>query len=287
MKSCVERDCTLDGLKIVLDSANGAAYKVAPMVFTELGAQVITVGDKPNGKNINQDCGSLHPELISRMVKEHQADIGIAFDGDADRVVLCDEHGTILDGDDILAICAFDMQQRGALNGGGAVGTVMTNYGLEVAFRSKGLELYRSDVGDRYVLAEMLARNSNLGGEQSGHCIALDYNTTGDGILSALLVVNIMLRQKKKLSQFQGCFNRYPQILINVPVKEKRPFEEVKGLKEALKDAERVLADSGRVLLRYSGTEAKARVMVESADAKLCRSVADSLAEHVRRELAP
>ena len=287
LKSCIERDCKLDGLKIVLDTANGAAYKVAPMVFSELGAQLIQIGDKPSGKNINEGCGSLHPQVMSRLVKEHGADCGIAFDGDADRVVLCDENGTVLDGDDILAICAFDMQERGTLRGGGVVGTVMTNYGLEVAMRERGLQLYRSDVGDRYVLAEMVAKNVNLGGEQSGHIIALDHNTTGDGILSALLVVNIMLRQKKKLSEFQGLFKRYPQILINVPVKEKRPFEEVSGLQEALMSAEKTLADTGRVLLRYSGTEAKARVMVESADATLCKSVADSLAEHVRRELAP
>lgn len=286
LKSCLERDAKLDGLKIVLDTANGAAYKVAPMVFTELGAQLIQVGDKPNGKNINEGCGSLHPELMSRLVKEHGADIGIAYDGDADRVMLCDEKGDLLDGDDILAICSLDMQARGMLRGGGVVGTVMTNYGLEVAFRERGLQLYRSDVGDRYVLADMVAKNVNLGGEQSGHIISLDHNTTGDGILSSLLVLGAMLRQKKKLSEFQGLFQRYPQVLINVPVKEKRPFEDVPGLSEMLRDAERTLYQNGRVLLRYSGTEAKARVMVESADAVLCRSVAEKLAEHLRKELS-
>ncbi len=286
LKSCIERECKLDGLKIVLDTANGAAYKVAPMVFTELGAQLIQVGDKPSGKNINENCGSLYPERIAKLVLEHGADCGIAYDGDADRVILCDEKGNFLDGDDVLAICAFDMQERGQLRGNGVVGTVMTNFGLEVALKQRGLELYRSDVGDRYVIAEMLARDVNLGGEQSGHMISLDHNTTGDGILSSLLVLCTMLKSKKKLSQFQGLITRYPQVLINVPVKEKRPFAELPALSKAIGEAEKQLADKGRVLLRYSGTESKARVMVESSDDVLCRAVAEALASQVRKDLS-
>lgn len=286
LKSCMPREVTLDGLKIVVDSANGAAYKVAPLVFTELGATVIQAGDRPNGRNINENCGSLHPELVSRLVREHGADCGIAFDGDADRVVLVDEHGKALDGDDLLAICAFDLQERGELRGAGVVGTVMSNFGLEVALKKRGITLHRSDVGDRYVLADMLAKGLHIGGEQSGHFIALDYNTTGDGILTALLVLSVMLRKRQKLSHFQGLFERYPQILINIPVREKRPFEEVPGMRDAIRNAEKALASTGRVLLRYSGTESKARVMVESSDAALCKSVAESLADHVRKELA-
>jgi phosphoglucosamine mutase len=269
LKSCVEREAQLDGLKIVLDTANGAAYRVAPLVFSELGATLIQVGDKPDGKNINQGCGSLHPELMCRLVREHKADCGIAFDGDADRVILCDEHGRLFDGDLILAMCALDFKQRGLLRGNGVVGTVMSNYGLEVLLRQNGIRLERSDVGDRYVLTEMLAQGMNLGGEQSGHVIALDHNTTGDGLLTALLVLSIMLRGKKPLSSYGSLIQRYPQILINVPVKQKPPFRDIPAVVSVLDEAERALSGNGRVLLRYSGTESKARVMVESENEAL------------------
>ncbi|MFN8389675.1 MAG: phosphoglucosamine mutase [Bdellovibrionota bacterium] len=286
LKSCIERECKLDGLKIVLDSANGAAYRVAPLVFSELGASLITVGDKPDGKNINQGCGSLYPEVISKLVREHKADVGIAFDGDADRVILCDENGDLLDGDLILAMCAADLKSRGMLRGDAVVGTVMSNFGLEKFLSEQGIKLFRSDVGDRYVLAEMLERGSNLGGEQSGHVIALDHNTTGDGLLTALLVLSIMLRAKKPLSHYSSLIKRYPQVLINVPVKHKPPLTDVPGIVAALADAEKKLANCGRVLLRYSGTESKARVMVECSEAPLCNAIAQQVAEVVKKELS-
>ena len=287
LKSCIERESTLDGLKLVVDTAHGAAYKVAPLVFSELGATLITVGDRPNGRNINEGCGSLHPEVMAKLVREHGADGGIAFDGDADRVILCDENGETLDGDLVLAILAEDFQRSGRLRGDAVVGTVMSNYGLEVALRKLGISLVRSDVGDRYVLAEMRAHGLNLGGEQSGHMISLDHNTTGDGLLTALLVLSIVVRTKRKLSSFQPMLTRYPQILINVPVREKIPFTELSAVQTALKQAETKLAETGRVLLRYSGTEKKARVMVECSDDALCRGVAEQLAGVVRQELAP
>ena len=287
LKSCIERENTLDGLKLVVDTAHGAAYKVAPLVFSELGASLITIGDRPNGRNINEGCGSLHPEVMSKLVREHGADGGIAFDGDADRVILCDENGDTLDGDLVLAILAEDFFNSGRLRGNAVVGTVMSNYGLEVALRKLGISLLRSDVGDRYVLAEMRAHGLNLGGEQSGHMISLDHNTTGDGLLTALLVLSIVVRTKRKLSSFQSMITRYPQILINVPVREKIPFTELNSIQNAVTQAETALSDKGRVLLRYSGTEKKARVMVECSDDALCRGVAEQLAGVVRQELAP
>lgn len=287
MKSCIERETTLDGLKIVLDTANGAAYKVAPLVFSELGATIIPIGDKPNGKNINDGCGSLYPELMARLVKEHKADCGVAFDGDADRVIICDEKGQIFDGDLLLAILALDAKRRGALKGDAVVATVMSNYGLEATLRAHGIGLVRSDVGDRYVLQEMLEKKLNFGGEQSGHLIALDHNTTGDGLLTALLVLSVALRSKKRLSEYASLIKKYPQVLINVPVREKPPFQEIPSIVSSLEQAEQKLAQTGRVLLRYSGTESKARVMVESEDATLCNSIAQFVAETVRKELAP
>lgn len=286
LKSCVDKTCKLDGVRIVVDCANGAAYRVAPLVFAELGATIMTVGDRPNGRNINDGSGSLHPELISRLVVENGADCGIAFDGDADRVLFVDEKGQILDGDLLLAMCAVDFQRQGRLHGDGVVGTVMSNFGLERALKERGLKLYRSDVGDRYVLLEMLLRGLNLGGEQSGHLISLDHNTTGDGILTALLVLNIFIASGKPLSYFQTLIDRYPQVLVNVPIRQKTPFTELPHVQTALRSAEDRLKDTGRVLLRYSGTELKARVMVECDDAALCQNIASELAEVLRQELA-
>ncbi len=286
LKNCVERETKFDGLKVVIDSANGAAYRVAPLVFTELGATIITTGDKPDGENINRDCGSMHPERMCALVREHKADCGIAYDGDADRVILCDELGKVLDGDLLLAMLALDYKSRGILKGDGVVGTVMTNMGLEVALSSAGIKLYRSDVGDRYVLTEMLKRGVNLGGEQSGHMISLDHNTTGDGVMTSLLLLSVMLRSKKPLSSYQSLIKRYPQVLINVAVKKKQPFAEIKAVQAALASAEEKLGKRGRILLRYSGTEPKARVMVECEDAGVCQSVAENVAETVKKELA-
>jgi phosphoglucosamine mutase len=286
LKNCVDKSISFDGLKLVVDAANGAAYKVAAQLFFELGAEVHMIADRPNGKNINLNCGSLHPEHLVAKVRELNFDIGLAFDGDADRIVICDEKGQIFDGDDILAMCALQMKEEGTLRGGGVVGTVMSNLGLENLLKINGIKFLRSNVGDRYVLSEMLSNGFNFGGEQSGHLIFLDDNTTGDGLLSALKVLSVMQRAKKKLSSFKGLFERYPQILINIPVNEKIPFEEVNPIMQSVLKAEKELGEEGRVLLRYSGTEKKARVMVECSNSNKCRAVADQLADVVRKSLS-
>jgi phosphoglucosamine mutase len=285
LKHTFPMDYTLDGLKIVLDCANGAAYKVAPEVFTELGADVVVVGVKPDGENINDDCGSLHPELIGRMVKEEGADIGLALDGDADRVVFVDENGTLVDGDHIMAICAKAMMEEDRLKERTLVATVMSNMGLEVAMRNMGIRLIRTDVGDRYVVEKMREKGCNLGGEQSGHIIFLDYNTTGDGTLTALQLLSVMKKYDKGLSELAGIMETYPQILINVEVKEKKDFTQVPKLASKIKKIEEELGDSGRVLIRYSGTEPLVRIMLEGADEKQIKGFAEELAEDFRKRL--
>ena len=286
LKNAVDRECTLDGLKIVIDTAHGAAYRVAPNVFGELGAEVIQIGNTPDGKNINHECGSLHPEKMAQLVRETGANLGIAFDGDADRLILCDETGAVFDGDQVLALLALDFQRRGVLRGDGIVATVMSNFGLELALREKGLKLYRADVGDRYVLQDMLQRGANLGGEQSGHLISLDHNTTGAGILSALLVLNALVRSGRPLSMYRTLIEPFPQLLINVKVAKKVPFHELPKVQQELKLVEQQLNGRGRVLLRYSGTESKARVMVECDDKALCEKSAQRLADVVQEELS-
>lgn len=282
LKNCIDKSISFEGLKVVVDAANGAAYKVASQLFFELGIEVAILGDRPNGRNINLNCGSLHPELMVSKVRELGFDCGLAFDGDADRLVLCDEKGQIFDGDDVLAMCGSFMGGEGTLKGNKVVGTVMSNLGLEKFFESQNIGFIRSAVGDRYVLSEMMSHGLNLGGEQSGHVIFLDDNTTGDGLLTALKVLSIVQKTGRRLSSFKNLFERFPQILINVPVKEKLPFEDVSEIQAALTKAEEELGNEGRVLLRYSGTEKKARVMVECSSSSLCRKVADSLASVVK-----
>lgn len=286
LRSALERHVDFDGLKIVVDTANGAAYRVAPQLLRELGAEVITVGDRPDGKNINLQCGSLYPERMAQLIREHDADCGFALDGDADRVIFCDERGEVLDGDSILALLARGFLERGILRGDGVVATTMSNFGLEVYLRDIGLKLYRSDVGDRYVLLEMLARGLNLGGEQSGHIISLEHNTTGDGTLSALLVISTMLRSGKPLSSFQSLIQRYPQQLKSFRVGKKIPFEQLPKFQAALQDAQGKVSGRGRIVVRYSGTESKARVMVECDDEVLCRQLTDELSSVLEAELA-
>ena len=285
LKNCIERHCSLEGVKVVLDCANGAAYRSAPEVYSELGANPEVIANTPDGMNINVDCGSTHPERMCKLVRERGADCGIAFDGDADRVIFCDERGEIFDGDSILALLATDFQRDGKLKGGGVAGTVMSNLGLEFALRDAGIKLYRSDVGDRYVLLEMLSNGLNLGGEQSGHVIALDHNTTGDGILTSLLVLSALLKTGKPLSEFQKFITRFPQILVNIPVKKKPPIDSVAPVQKILRQMNEKLKDRGRILLRYSGTESKLRVMVECDDHDLCKEVASALADVVRKEI--
>lgn len=285
LRSALDRQLDFEGLKIVVDTANGAAYRVAPQLLKELGAEVITLSDRPDGKNINLDCGSLHPEGLAKAVLENGADCGFALDGDADRVVFIDEKGQLLDGDSILAMLATSLRERGLLRGDGIVATTMSNFGLEAYLKSKGLKLYRSDVGDRYVLLEMLSRGINLGGEQSGHVISLDNNTTGDGTLTALLVISAMLSSKKPLSAVQNLISRYPQKLESFLVSSKPPLESLPSVQEAVAKAENKLAGKGRVLLRYSGTENKVRVMVECQDTEICNQLTADLVSAIKSEI--
>jgi len=276
---------SLVGLKIGLDCAHGAAYKAAPAVLSELGAEVTLIGCKPNGQNINKNCGSLHPERIAQVVRTRNLDLGVALDGDADRAIFVDEKGRVVDGDHIMAICAKDMAGRRALRKKTVAATVMSNLGLEVALQRLSLRLIRTRVGDRYVVEEMRKRNLNLGGEQSGHLVFLDHNTTGDGILSALMVLSVMLRESRSLSDLAGIMETYPQVLLNVKVKSKPRLGELQDLPRAIRAAEQRLAGKGRVLVRYSGTEPKLRIMIEGEDEAVITGLADELAETARREI--
>jgi len=286
LKSCFPRELSLAGLKIGVDCAHGASYVVAPQTFSELGAEVTSRGISPNGRNINAGLGSMHPEAIAKVVEEAGLDIGIAFDGDADRLMLIDEKGTIHDGDSILLVCALDLKNRGKLRTPQVVGTVMSNLGLERALNSAGITLLRSAVGDRYVLEEMTRSGAQIGSEQSGHCIFSDLSSTGDGILSALQVLSVIGRTGKKLSELTANFSRYPQKIINVPVKRKIPFSELPRLEQAISSAQSALGTTGRILVRYSGTELKVRVMVESEDSASCLTHVNEVADVVRAELS-
>ena len=277
---------TLDGVTIVLDCAHGAAYRVAPLIFEELGARVITVGVEPDGLNINKGCGSLNPEGLAAKIREHRADIGLALDGDADRLIVVDERGSVLDGDQIMAVCAEEMISRGALAGNTLVATVMSNMALEVFMQERGGRLLRTKVGDRYVVEEMRKGGYLLGGEQSGHMIFMEHSTTGDGTLAALQLLRIMVARQRPISEIAGLLTPYPQKLVNIRVKKKIPFVEVPSIQDALRQAEDRLGKTGRVLLRYSGTEALARIMVEARDEKLVDELCDELAHVVEKGLA-
>jgi phosphoglucosamine mutase len=286
LKNTFPRDLTLKGLRIVIDCANGAGYRVGPMVLRELGAEIIELGCEPNGRNINDSCGSLYPEHTAAMVCDLGADIGIALDGDADRLVVIDERGEIFDGDMLMWLCARDLHQRGALAHNTVVATVMSNLGLERALNSIGVELKRAAVGDRYVVEEMRRGGYNLGGEQSGHILFLDDSTTGDGIMSALQILALIARSGKKLSDLNEGFERFPQITVNIAVAEKKPLEDLPVFQEAVAEIEQELGDAGRVLVRYSGTELKARVMVEGRDQARVHEIANQLAEKLKQSLA-
>jgi len=285
-KSSFPRGLDLAGLKVVVDSANGAAYKIGPRVLLELGAEVISLYNQPNGMNINQGCGALYPEVISRAVVANKADLGIAFDGDADRVILCDENGKVVDGDATMAICALHLLRQGRLKHNTLVATVMSNLGLELALRAAGGRLLRAAVGDRYVMEMMLEGGYNLGGEQSGHLIFLDHNTTGDGLITALQVLAIMKQDGKPLSELAACMRTYPQVLVNVRVKEKRDLASVPEIAASIAEVEKKLQGTGRLLIRYSGTEPKLRIMLEGEDESVIARYAEELAELVRTRLA-
>lgn len=285
VKATFPRRLSLKNLTIVLDCANGASYKVAPLVFRELDATVHVYGNTPNGLNINDDCGSLHLETLQKAVIDHRADIGIALDGDADRVIMVDENAQIIDGDAILAICARDMLKQGLLRNKKIVSTVMANFGFIKAMEESGIEVIKSQVGDRYVIQDMIKHDVNLGGEQSGHLIFLDHNTTGDGLVSALQVLRIMIETESKLSDLASIFKRYPQACINVKVDRKPQLESLAGLTQAIENAEGILGNTGRVLVRYSGTENICRVMVEGPKQKQVNQIAQTIASVIETSI--
>ncbi len=283
LKNTFPSHLTLDGLRVVIDCANGANYKVGPLALEELGAEVIRLGTEPNGLNINQNSGSLHPEYAAEKVRETRADIGLALDGDADRLIVIDEKGTVLDGDQIMALCADDMIKHGELRSDILVATVMSNMSLEVFLRERGCKLIRTPVGDRYVVEAMRECGAALGGEQSGHLIFMDHATTGDGLLAALQILRIMRERQCPLSELAGQLQLFPQELINVVVEKKIPLESCEPLQTALKKAEQELGPDGRILLRYSGTESLCRVMVEGKSAEQVRALAAHIASIVQK----
>ncbi len=284
-KNTFPKELTLEGLKIVLDCANGAAYRVAPAVFSELGADLVTIGVSPDGENINRECGSVHPQTMARMVKETGADLGIALDGDGDRAIFADEKGEIVDGDAVMAICGTRMLRDGTLKGRTLVATVMSNKGLDEAIEGEGGRVVRTKVGDRYVVEEMLKGGYNLGGEQSGHVVFLDHNTTGDGIITALQVLSVMVREGRRLSELKGVFNPYPQVLLNVRVREKRDINTMDGIKGLMERMEKDLSGKGRIFVRYSGTEPLLRILVEGRDEDRIKTMAEELADAFRKEV--
>ena len=266
LKAVMAKNMHLDGMRIVVDCAHGAAYRVAPAVFQELGAKVFVIGNKPNGTNINAGCGSLYPETMCDAVRTFDADLGLSLDGDADRVIVADEHGNVVDGDQLMALTALHMKKSGKLANDTLVATVMSNLGLEIAMRRADINMLRTSVGDRNVVAEMRRGGYNLGGEQSGHIIFLDHMTTGDGVVAALKTIQVMLQEDKPLSELARVMDRVPQVLINKNVASKPPITELPDVMAAIGAAETDLGDTGRVLVRYSGTESKVRVMLEGVD---------------------
>jgi phosphoglucosamine mutase len=274
-----------NGHKIVLDCAHGAAYELAPKVFEELGAEVITIGAEPNGRNINEQCGSTHPEALQKAVLEHKAVLGLAFDGDADRLIAIDETGAEVDGDFILSICGYAMNQAGQLKHNTIVTTVMSNIGFFKGIESVGLKAAKTAVGDRYVMEEMRKGGYNLGGEQSGHVIFLDYNTTGDGILTALQLVDTLVQSGKPLSELKQIMRKYPQKLVNVRVADKSRWKDNAAIGDAIRKVELELGDNGRVLVRPSGTESLIRVMAEGPDKAQVEAYVQDIASVIEREL--
>lgn len=285
-KGIFAKDLTLEGLKIVVDSANGAAYHIAPNVYSELGAEVISINDKPDGLNINEQCGATHLDSLQAAVSEHKADLGIALDGDADRLMLVDDAGNVVDGDQILYILAKAAKLQGNMQGG-VVGTLMSNLGLELALKQMDIPFKRAKVGDRYVVEQLKHTRWKLGGEGSGHILHLDYATTGDGIVASLLVLTALIQQKQSLRDYVSGMQKLPQVLLNVRLTQNNADEilNTDGVKQAVVEAETVLADTGRVLLRKSGTEPLIRVMVESTDSVASQAQAEHIAAAINKLL--
>ena len=285
LKNTFPRQSTLDGMKVVVDCANGAAYRVGPEVFAELGADVVAMADEPDGTNINRDCGALHPEGLAARVRAVGAHIGVALDGDADRVILVDELGAVIDGDEVLAMLGIELHRVGRLPNAQVVATVMSNLGLDLALRANGIALSRVQVGDRFVVEEMVRGGHQLGGEQSGHIVFLEHGTTGDGLVTALAVLALMVESGRPLSQLRSVMQRLPQRLVNVRVRERRELTALPGVQRVIDRVSHDLGDRGRVLVRYSGTEPLVRVMVEGEQIaqveRYCEEIAAALREHV------
>lgn len=285
IKSTIPKGMTFEGIKIVVDCANGAAYKTTPWLLRELGADVISINDRPDGININEGCGSLHAERLQKAVKLHKADIGIAHDGDADRTIFCDEKGRIVDGDQVMGMCAVEMKRDKMLKKDTVVSTVMSNIGLDKYLEMNNIKLLRTKVGDRYVVEKMLDGGYNLGGEQSGHIVFLDHNTTGDGPLTAAQVLQMMKKRDSALSKLSQEIKLYPQILTNVEVKHFANIKTIPEIEEAIKAAEKRLDGSGRVLVRPSGTEPKIRIMVEGKDFKLIKKLSEDISKAIKEKM--
>ena len=285
IKSTLPKGMNFEGIKIVVDCANGAAYKITPLLLRELGAEVISINDKPDGININVNCGSLHIEGLLQAVKHHKANIGLAHDGDADRTIFCDEKGKIVDGDQVLGMWAVEMNQQGALRKNTVVSTVMSNLGFEEYLRNNGIRLIRTRVGDRYVVREMINGGYNLGGEQSGHIVFLDFNTTGDGPLTAVQVLYLIKKKGVSLSKLASEIKLYPQILMNVEVENKHDLKSNPEIEKAIKTAEKALAGKGRILVRSSGTESKVRVMLEGKELTLITKLGKDISNIIKEAL--
>jgi phosphoglucosamine mutase len=284
-KASFPRGMSLEKMRVAVDVANGAAYKSTPCILRELGAEVMVAHNEPNGTNINAQCGSIYPEEIQRLVKETGADVGITHDGDADRVLLCDENGEIVDGDEILAIASIDLLRAGRLEQNTVVATVMSNFGLDETLTAEAGKVVRTKVGDRYVIEEMMKKKLNLGGEQSGHIIFRDFTTTGDGIISALQILRIMHQTGQPLSKLKTCLEKYPQAQRNVLVKEKRPLTELPAVMKLVNEAEKELSGKGRVVLRYSGTEPKIRLLIEGRELDKIDKQANRIADAIQQAI--
>lgn len=276
---------SLSGLKVVMDCANGTTYKIAPKVFSELGAEVRAINVEPDGFNINKECGALFPEKMQSLVVKEKADLGVAFDGDGDRLVVCDEKGNLLDGDELMSIFALDLKAKGKLAKNTLVTTVMSNVGFEEAMQKNGIAVERTQVGDKFVIQKMRDEGFSFGGEQSGHLIFGEFETTGDGILAALQLAKLMVEKKKKLSELNCVMKKFPQVLINVTVSEKRPFDEMKYVEKEIIAAKKTLEGRGRVLVRYSGTENLCRIMVEGKEKEEIQKIAEGIAREIKKEI--
>ncbi len=285
LKNSFPRHLTLEGLRIVVDCGHGAAYRVVPEMLAELGAEVISLGVQPDGENINRGCGALYPDNAREVLLQERADLAIALDGDADRAIFLDETGAVVDGDQVLAMCAKDMQEKGMLKNGAVVATVMSNLGLDLALRSLGIEVIRTEVGDRYVVERMLEGGYNLGGEQSGHIVFLDHNTTGDGAITCLQVLALMVERRRRLGELKQLMTRLPQVLLNVRVREKRDLSGMPKVSQKIAAVEKALDGRGRTVVRYSGTEMLARVMLEGEDETKIRNMAREIADEIQSEV--